>query len=233
MADYHSPTVVTPNVPFHDVTPLEALLLPLVFDESAEEDGFYFHSWCGPSHVITVGIGELREALHASQSTESRITVYVTKMLEEHEATPGEDLPDDLDIDLTAGPGWDEILQDIARRSSILDEIVVTAAFTCTKMRADGFGGSVMRITKTAIQYSSTTDMLERMWNEHPTQPAPDTGSNETGGHDTRSRLEGIAAAAGWDSFTLSLQISRWLDQNRHTEALAGYLDGLASDETD
>ena len=35
--------------------------------------------------------------------------------------------------------------------------------------------------------------------------------------------LEGIAAAAGWDSFTLSLQISRWLDQNRHTEALAGY----------
>ncbi|HAU73953.1 MAG TPA: hypothetical protein DCW88_00025, partial [Agrobacterium sp.] len=101
MADYHSPTVVTPNVPFHDVTPLEALLLPLVFDESAEEDGFYFHSWCGPSHVITVGIGELREALHASQSTESRITVYVTKLLEEHEATPEEDLPDDLDIDLT------------------------------------------------------------------------------------------------------------------------------------
>ncbi|MCW0234058.1 MAG: hypothetical protein OJJ21_10705 [Ferrovibrio sp.] len=150
MADYHSPTVVTPHIPFRDVTPLEALILPLVFDESAEEDGSYFHSWCGPSDVITVEIDAVREALEASKDVEARITAYVISLLAAHEAIPEENRPDDLDIDLTAGPGWDEILQDIVRRSSTLDEIVVTAAFTCTKMRADGFGGSVMRITAEA-----------------------------------------------------------------------------------
>lgn len=93
-------------------------------------------------------------------------------------------------------------------------------------MRADGFGGSVMRITKGAIQYSSTTDMLERMWNEQPVQSPP-----ESGGHETRGRLESIAASAGWDSFTLLLLISRWLDHHRQTKSLAVYLDGLASAE--
>ncbi len=55
---------------------------------------------------------------------------------------------------------------DIVRRSATIEEIVVTTAFTCTKMRPDGFGGSVMLITEDAIRYRSTTDMLEEFWNE-------------------------------------------------------------------
>ena len=45
--------------------------------------------------------------------------------------------------------------------AAAIDEIVVTTAFTCTKMRPDGFGGSVMLITVDAIRYRSTTDILE------------------------------------------------------------------------
>lgn len=226
MADYHFPTVVTPHIPFCDVTALEALILPLVFDESAEEDGSYFHSWCGPSDVITVEIDAVREALEASKDVEARITAYVITLLAAHEAIPEEDRPDDLDIDLTAGPGWDEMFQDIVRRSSTLDEIVVTAAFTCTKMRPDGFGGSVMRITAEAVQYASTVDMLETMWNT-PAPSAPVDG----GGHDSRVRIEAIAASAGWDSFTLLLLIAQWLDQHGQTDALVDHLGQLASDE--
>ncbi len=226
MADYHSPTVVTPHIPYDNMTPLETLILSLAFDESTEADGTYFHSWCGPSSVVTVEVDALRDALQNSRDAESRINGYVTGLLSQHDTVPEEDRADDLDIDLTAGTGWDEIFQDIVRRSSTLDEIVVTSAFTCTKMRPDGFGGSVMRITAEAIQYASTVDMLEAMWNA----PAP-SSSDQSSGHETCGRIEAIAASAGWDSFTLLLLIAQWLDRQGQTNALIGHLDGLASDE--
>lgn len=234
MTDYRTETVVTPDLPASDMTPLERLMLSLVFDEEAWSDGTFFSAWNSPNELISPREDELRAALEGSCGSESRFHEHITSLLAAFDAKDDAERGFYIEIDLTTSKGgWPEILQDIVRRSNTIEEIVVWAAFTCSKMRADGFGGSVMRITGTAIQYSSTTDMLERMWNEHPTQPAPETGSNETGGHETRSRLAGIAAAAGWDSFTLLLQISRWLDHNRHTEALAGYLDSLASDEMD
>jgi hypothetical protein len=53
MADYHSPTVVQPDIPAADMTPLERLILDLVFDAENSESGIYYHSWCGPSDVVT------------------------------------------------------------------------------------------------------------------------------------------------------------------------------------
>lgn len=58
------------------------------------------------------------------------------------------------------------MFQDVVRRSEAIEEIVVTTSYTCTKMRPDGFGGSVMLITPEAIRYRSTTDMLEELLNE-------------------------------------------------------------------
>ena len=142
-------------------------------------------------------------------------------MLNERDAST-DDLPDGVDIDLTEVKlGWDQILQAIVKRSTGLDEIVVTAAFTCSKMRSDGFGGSVMRITADRIQYASTVDMLETMWN--------DAAIPTDGGHDTRTRLETAADTAGWDSFTLLLLISRWLDSAGHSEAIIRDLGELAA----
>ena len=227
MADYHSPTVVTPSIPVADMTALENLLLQQIFDESLDGNECYFHSWCGLSDILTIDATELRTAWQESRESESRINVYVGKRLEAFDATADDKRSDDLDLDLT-GPGedWTRMLQDIVRRSQTLDEIVVTAAFTCSKMRSDGFGGSVMRITADAIQYASTAGMLEDM------RVAPiiaeAMNGNETA---TCQRIEAIADVAGWDHFTLLLAIVRWLERSNQTEGLIDFLDRLAGDE--
>ncbi|MDQ0333556.1 hypothetical protein QFZ88_005938 [Mesorhizobium sp. YL-MeA3-2017] len=168
MADYHSPTVVQPSIPAVDITPLERLILGLAFDTEDDAGGVYFHSWCGPSDVVTLSVDDLRTALEASRTeTESCIAKHVGMLLARHDEDAGDDPPDDIDVDLTDGDaGWDRMLQDIVRRSTTTAEIVVTTAFTCTKMRPDGFGGSVMLITAEAVRYRSTTDILEEFWNE-------------------------------------------------------------------
>lgn len=223
MADYHTPTVVTPPLPERDITPLERLVLGLSFDAETDGEGrVYFHSECGPSSVITLPVDDLRSAHSAScEQAHSTIAQKVTELLARHDA--GDDQPDEIDIDLSeADSDWPLILQDIVRRSAAVDEIVVTAAFTCSRMRPDGFGGSVMLITPEAILYRSTSDMLEEMW-EQPRPP----GSEDAEGHETRRRLEAMAAAAGWDSFTLLKLIARWLNKNRHAGALIDHLDRL------
>ena len=50
--------------------------------------------------------------------------------------------------------------QDIVRRSAKLRYITVTTAFTCSKMRDDGFGGMALFITADAIKACSTTEFL-------------------------------------------------------------------------
>lgn len=164
MADYHSPTVVTPDLPITDMTPLERLLLGLVFDAEQGDDAIYFHSWCGPSDIATLPVKELRAAREESRHIAgSAIAARVDVLLVEFDAA-SKDPGDHIDVDIIRpDTGWDRMFQDIVRRSATIDEVVVTAAFTCSKMRPDGFGGSVMRITSDAIQYSSTTDMLEKM----------------------------------------------------------------------
>jgi hypothetical protein len=168
MADYHSPTVVQPNIPAADMTPLERLILDLVFDAENEACGIYYHSWCGPSDVVTPSVDVLRTACAAShEQGESSIGKYVIALLARYDADASGDPPDDIDVDLTGSDtGWDQMFQDIVRRSVSIKEIVVMTAFTCTKMRPDGFGGSVMLITADAIRYRSTTDILEEFWNE-------------------------------------------------------------------
>ena len=168
MADYHSPTVVQPDIPAADMTPLERLILDLVFDAENSESGIYYHSWCGPSDVVTLSVDDLRTAWAASRDHgESSMGDHVAGLLSRYEADASDDPPDDIDVDLTdPDVGWDRMFQDIVRRSATIDGIVVTTAFTCTKMRPDGFGGGVMLITANAIHYRSTTDVLEEFWNE-------------------------------------------------------------------
>jgi hypothetical protein len=168
MADYHSPTVVQPNIPAVDMTPLERLILDLVFDAENEACGIYYHSWCGPRDVVTLSVDDLQTACAASyEQGESSIGKHVIALLARYDADAGGDPPDDIDVDLTdSDTGWDQIFGDIVRRSAAINEIVVVTAFTCTRMRPDGFGGSVMLITADAIRYRSTTDMLEEFWNE-------------------------------------------------------------------
>jgi hypothetical protein len=70
----------------------------------------------------------------------------------------------DLDLDLSCD-GWALILQDIVKRSRTIDYISVVSSYMCSRMRPDGFGGSVTVITGEGVFFGSTHDMEEQLLN--------------------------------------------------------------------
>src|SRR3546814_4894941 len=64
------------------------------------------------------------------------------------------------------GDLWADVLQDIVRRSPDLDQLTVTMAFTCSKMRVDGFGGLAMLITAETIRSESTNTLFDRFYTD-------------------------------------------------------------------
>ncbi len=166
MADYYAPTVVTPELPVGDLTPLERLILGRVFDPPGQNDGLvYFAAPLMPDETFSVSADNLWAALSDSEGAESRIGDHVRTLLADHNAGPEVERSREVDVDLTGDITWHDILQDIVRRSSTLDEIVAWTAFTCSRMREDGFGGAVTRITAAAVQYASTDRALGEMRN--------------------------------------------------------------------
>jgi hypothetical protein len=230
MADYHSPTIVSPPLPLADISPLEHLVLGQLFDaELADRGLIYFHSWSGPREFLSVEAGELREAHAASTGIAGVANDLATVLLDRQAEAADAGQDDDIEIDLSiAGSGWERMLQDVLRRSSEIDEIVVTTSFTCTKMRPDGFGGLITRITAKAIESCSTVEMLERM-REQDTSP----GIDDPQSFESHHRLQAMAEAAGWNSFTLLLLIANWLDANGHTGGLIDHLDRLVDPGSD
>jgi hypothetical protein len=154
MADYFSPTVIPEIIPNADMTKLELLLLSHMFDADSDGDGTYFYSWQGPSDLIWVNGSALRAALNAADKRSSQVRDYIEEKLKKSPADQ-----DDIELDMS-GISWEFILQDIVRRSSRLRYITVTIAFTCSKMRSDGFGGMAFFITADAIKGCSTTKFL-------------------------------------------------------------------------
>lgn len=153
MADYYSPTVVVPDIPLADMTPLEQLLLSQIFDSEPCGDALYFYEEQSINETIWLDVGEAREALVASEGIVSEASSYVAAQLAELEPD-AEDL--ELDMSLKSYPF---VFQDIVRRSATLDYVSVTSSFTCSKMRPDGFGGMVTVITADQVLGSSTGDM--------------------------------------------------------------------------
>ena len=103
---------------------------------------------------------EVRAALDAATPETSRLA---QRLIEEHpDAILGED---DIDLDM-CGDLWADVLQDIVRRSPDLDHLTVTMAFTCSKMRPDGFGGLAMMITASSIRSESTHTLFDRFYKE-------------------------------------------------------------------
>lgn len=164
MADYYSPTVVPEVIPHADMTPLERLLLSQIFEDESDGEGTHFHSWQGPSDLIWVNGAKLREALDASRGISSQVFSYV------EERFRVEDGDDEVELDMS-GTSWEFILQDIVRRSSTLRYISVTTAFTCSKMRPDGFGGMALFITDEEIKACSTVEFLADCLTEIASRP--------------------------------------------------------------
>jgi hypothetical protein len=155
MADYYSPTVIQQPIPVADMTPLERLVLSLIFDAEPDGETLYFHSAFGPRDAIGLSIDELRAAFEASAAIASMATTYVAERL-------AAVLADETEIEIDfSGTSWEFIFQDIVRRSSTLRYVTAVTSFTCSKMRPDGFGGMAVLITADAVLGKSTNDILE------------------------------------------------------------------------
>ena len=155
MADYFAHTVIQQTIPEADMTPLERLLLSRIFDCERVSDGWYFFAEQNPSTMIFATRAELEEALAAASDIESAAHRCVAEQLEAAE-------PDVTEIDLDlSGTSWELFFQDIVKRSKTLAYISVVVAFTCSKMRPDGFGGMAILITRDAIVGKSTDGLLE------------------------------------------------------------------------
>lgn len=155
MADYFSPTVIQQPIPIADMTPLEILVLNLIFDAEPDGETLYFHTSLGPSDAIGLSIDELRAAFDASAGIDSTATAYIAERVAVAST-------DDTEIEIDfSGTSWEFIFQDIIRRSSTLRYVTAVTSFTCSKMRPDGFGGMAALITADAILGKSTSDILE------------------------------------------------------------------------
>ncbi len=155
MADYFSQTVVHQSIPEGDISPLERLLLSHIFSAEPDEEGIYFFSEQGPSDMLWLPRGQLEQALAASQAVESGANDFIRSQLANLQADATE-----VDLDMSE-PGWPFLFQDIVRRSSTLKYVSIEAAFTCSKMRSDGFGGMAMLITAEDVLSKTTGELLQ------------------------------------------------------------------------
>ena len=160
MADYYTPTVIDPTIPLADMLPIERQFLAQVFSEDVDGENAYYYSNDGASDFITLDVGAIRDALDAPSVETCSL---IKKLLDQH----GDTVLDDEEIELDGCDDlWAGVLQDIVSRSPDLDHLTVTMAFTCSKMRPDGFGGLAMLITASTIRSESTHTLFERFYTD-------------------------------------------------------------------
>ncbi len=155
MADYYSPTAVQQVIPDADMTPLERLLLSHIFQSERDGDGWYFFAEESPADMIGLDRSELAQALASSPDVDSAAHRYVAERLADHS---DKDTEVELDFSIAS---WEPFFQDIVKRSKTLTYISIIEAFTCSKVRPDGFGGMAILITPDAILGKSTNDILD------------------------------------------------------------------------
>lgn len=154
MTDYYSQTVVRTDIPRSAMTGLEFDVLCQIFSHEAVGDDIYFFAAHGLNDIAYVTAAAARAFAEAD--------LRIASMLADHVAEAVGKLPDgeeQIEIDVTE-IGYETIFQDIVRRSA-LGFIEVETAWTCTKMRPDGFGGAATLITADAIEGMSTSSWLD------------------------------------------------------------------------
>ncbi len=157
MANYYDQTVIQQTILDADMTPLERLLLSRIFQSEQTGDSWYLFAEENPCTTIDVTRSEIEAVLAETTDTGSAAYIYVAGKLA---GLTGGDK--DIDLDLS-GTSWEFFLRDIVKRSKTLDYISVATAFTCSKMRPDGFGGMAVLITPDAIVGKSTNDIFEEL----------------------------------------------------------------------
>ena len=165
--------MVETEIPDSDITDLERLLLSTIFEAERYNGITYFFSEVGPSDMIYLSRSELTAALAASEAIASAANAFGKDLL----AKTKEEAGDEIEIDLSDQlDGWAFLFQDIVRRSATLPYVIVTAAYTCSKMRSDGFGGSAMLITADEVMAKSTVDLIEEFETKAKASPSKKGG---------------------------------------------------------
>jgi hypothetical protein len=160
MADYFTPTVIRPTIPLGDITPLERLLLGHIFNAECSGEGLYFYADERPAEMIWLDRAPLEAALAQSEAhADSAAAAFVIERLAR---VPADDVEIELEVSTLC---WQSIFQDIVRRSPSLRYVTAVSAFTCSKMRPDGFGGMAVLITADAVMGKSTGDIVEDFLN--------------------------------------------------------------------
>ncbi len=168
MADYFTPTVIQPAIPVADITPLERLLLAHIFNAEPDGEGLYFYADEGPADMIWLDRAPIEAALaQTPAASDSTAATFVTEQLAR---VPAGNVEIELDF---SDMSWEAIFQDIVRRSPSLRYVTALSAFTCSRMRPDGFGGMAVLITANAVVGKSTSDIVEDFLAEaHLAEPA-------------------------------------------------------------
>jgi len=157
VADYFFPTVVQPTIAAGDIAPIERLLLNHIFTAEPDGDEIYFYAEHTINDLPVIPIDDVRAALVASEGMDSSTAVRIGDEIAKRDAN---DAYFQLDFSLS---GWEAIFQDIVRRSATIEHVTVVSAWTCSKMRPDGFGGMAIVITGTDVMVNSTNSMIDQM----------------------------------------------------------------------
>jgi hypothetical protein len=170
MADYFTPTVIQPAIPAGDITPLERLLLSHIFVAEPDGESLYFYADERPADMIWIDRAPIEAALAQSKTAVDSTAVGV--VTEQLARVPADNV--EIELDLSGSSCWESIFQDIVRRSVTLRYVTAVSAFTCSRMRPDGFGGMAVLITPSAVIGKSTSDIIEDFLAEAFTDGAAD-----------------------------------------------------------
>lgn len=153
MAEYYSQSTVSPLLPLVDMSAAERLVLGAVFDAEEDEGELYLFAENGRNLTIAIDRNDARTALKATCPA-SAATRLLSKAVAE--TADGEDV-----VSIDVEDGWIDILQDIIRRSVTLTFLALETAHTCSKMRADGFGGGAIVVTADTVDMMSTSQFID------------------------------------------------------------------------
>lgn len=162
-------TTIWPPIPRTDMTPLEKLLLTTIFDAKEEGDSLSFSTPHGPSDIVTISRGDLASVLAESANVaDSMANRHVAARLDT--ASQGEDVDPLDDFDLTISRDiWEQVLQDIVRRSSTIAEVIAKSATVPNRPPFDDLDAtSVTLVTATAIRHKTLADALENLRDDTP-----------------------------------------------------------------
>jgi hypothetical protein len=150
MAHHATQTVVIPSLPAAALSAADRLLLDLLFASKLPESDPHLYHLNG-----SLRFEADREAAIVSAAIDASPPGFARRLLESAVRDAGPTVPIDL-----AG-SWEELLQDIVRRSPQLDHIVVITVFTCDPPQAGRVGGAATVITAAHIDSLSTFDFVE------------------------------------------------------------------------